>query len=138
MALMLFFGCLYVLAAEYVKMYPPRSDVLLFQRGHVPPHTRGEDEEAVPTSKIADTKSQGPALAIGTDVLGSTQGANLVWSGLTYEIKVDKKEKLILNHIDGWVKPNTLTALMVRATIPGKRRSSQNIRDHLEPARLAC
>ncbi|KAH3672518.1 hypothetical protein WICPIJ_010037, partial [Wickerhamomyces pijperi] len=34
------------------------------------------------------------------------------WRDVTYDIKVGKKPKRILDHIDGWVKPGTLTALM--------------------------
>lgn len=35
------------------------------------------------------------------------------WKDVTYDIKLKGEERRILDHIDGWVKPGTLTALMV-------------------------
>lgn len=82
-ALMVFFACLYVLAAEYVKMLPPRSDVLLFQRGEVPIKSRTDDEEALLRLTISDTKPEDPDIATNTDMLG-TSGceSSLEWSYL--------------------------------------------------------
>lgn len=41
------------------------------------------------------------------------QASILHWKDLSYEVKVPKGTKKILNSIDGWVEPGTLTALMV-------------------------
>lgn len=35
---------------------------------------------------------------------------------MVYDIKIKKEERRILDHVDGWVKPGTLTALMVGHT----------------------
>lgn len=38
------------------------------------------------------------------------------WKDVTYDIRIKGEDRRILDHIDGWVKPGTLTALMVRCT----------------------
>ena len=34
------------------------------------------------------------------------------WKDLTYQVKIKSEDRVILNHVDGWVKPGQLTALM--------------------------
>ena len=34
------------------------------------------------------------------------------WRNLTYTVKIKSEERVILNNIDGWVKPGEVTALM--------------------------
>ena len=34
------------------------------------------------------------------------------WRDLTYQVKIKSEERVLLNHVDGWVKPGQLTALM--------------------------
>lgn len=41
------------------------------------------------------------------------QTAIFTWKDVVYDIKIKKEERRILDHVDGWVKPGTLTALMV-------------------------
>lgn len=114
-ALMVLFGTVYLASAEFIKILPPRSDVLLFQRGHIPATVRSEaedEENSAVSHVIADKVKVGKQTTI-PDSLHTNDGAHFVWSGLTYKIKEGKKEKTILSDIDGWVKPGTLTALMV-------------------------
>ena len=35
------------------------------------------------------------------------------WKDVVYDIKIKGKPRRLLDHVDGWVKPGTLTALMV-------------------------
>ena len=35
------------------------------------------------------------------------------WQDVCYDIKIKSETRRILDHVDGWVKPGTLTALMV-------------------------
>jgi hypothetical protein len=114
-ALIALFSTIYLLSSEFVTMLPPRSDILLFQRKHVPAatHQRDDEETAFVTHGNAD-KLEDKNDGTSTGILEVTKGAHFVWSGLTYDIKVGKRNKRILNDIHGWVKPGTLTALMVR------------------------
>ncbi len=41
------------------------------------------------------------------------RSATLHWRNLCYNIKTKSGTRRILNNIDGWVKPGTMTALMV-------------------------
>lgn len=34
------------------------------------------------------------------------------WKDLTYQVKIKSEDRVILNHVDGWVKPGQITALM--------------------------
>ena len=40
------------------------------------------------------------------------QTAIFSWKDVTYDVKIKKETRRILDHVDGWVKPGTLTALM--------------------------
>lgn len=42
------------------------------------------------------------------------RGATIHWESINYEIKTHSGPRKILTAIDGWVRPKTLTALMVR------------------------
>lgn len=43
---------------------------------------------------------------------GSQQTKIFHWKNLTYSVKIKSEERVILNQIDGWVKPGQVTALM--------------------------
>ncbi|KAI1120567.1 BcatrD protein [Nemania abortiva] len=111
-ALFSLFASVYLLASEFITMLPPRSDVLLFQRGHMPHLQDSKDEEKGHNSPTNVEKLNVGEKTIKHDMLGTSDSTHLMWSGLTYKIKENKNEKVILNNIDGWVKPGTLTALM--------------------------
>ena len=40
------------------------------------------------------------------------QEAIFSWKDVCYDVKIKGENRTILNHVDGWVKPGTLTALM--------------------------
>ncbi|EDK44697.1 multidrug resistance protein CDR1 [Lodderomyces elongisporus NRRL YB-4239] len=42
-----------------------------------------------------------------------------MWRNLTYQVKIKKEDRIILNRVDGWVKPGQITAL-IGATGAGK------------------
>ncbi|XDG09979.1 hypothetical protein ABKA04_009594 [Annulohypoxylon sp. FPYF3050] len=110
-ALGVFFAWTYVTATEYITMLPPRSDILLFQRGHMPSAPHIKDEE-MGTFHRSSAENLVESKKTTDDMLGINNGAHLLWTDLSYSVKEDKDDKVILNNIDGWVKPGTLTALM--------------------------
>lgn len=110
-ALLTLFSIIYVLATEFITMLPPRSDVPIFQRGHG--STSGHsDEECHQSYKPGTGKEWSEIEHKDLDHVGISNEPRILWSGLTYDIKDGKSEKRILDNIDGWVKPGTLTALM--------------------------
>jgi ATP-binding cassette, subfamily G (WHITE), member 2, PDR len=47
------------------------------------------------------------------DMIGTeTHAANLLWDGLCYDVKVKDGPKRLLDDVEGWIKPGTLTALI--------------------------
>ncbi|KAL4960885.1 pleiotropic drug resistance family ABC transporter [Aspergillus stella-maris] len=110
-AFLLFFLAAYIICSEYVRAKPSKGEILVFPRGKIPAfakEVRRDEEEA--TTK--ETPVQ--ASDTGDDHVGaiSKQTAIFHWQDVCYDIKIKGEDRRILNHIDGWVKPGTLTALM--------------------------
>jgi hypothetical protein len=102
----------YIFAAEHAK--PPRSkgEVLVFRKGRMPPSfdkKDGTDAEAQATGRpvVAEkgTTNGNSGLAAGASVFH--------WEDLCYDIQIKGKDRRLLDHVDGWVKPGLSTALMV-------------------------
>lgn len=110
----------YMVAAENVAAKKSKGEVLVFRLGHKPAafkENKGDAESggtpvAGPVGKavsgnVSDGHSsdkEGGAIQKTTSVFH--------WSNVCYEVKVKGETRQILDHIDGWVKPGTLTALM--------------------------
>ncbi|KAL4774475.1 ABC-2 type transporter-domain-containing protein [Aspergillus nidulans var. acristatus] len=105
-AFMAFFLFTYLTATEYISEAKSKGEVLLFRRGQAPPN-------------VDDVETHSPATA-GEKVDQSTQDvANIQrqtaifhWKDVCYDIKIKNEPRRILDHVDGWVKPGTCTALM--------------------------
>jgi ATP-binding cassette subfamily G (WHITE) protein 2 (PDR) len=90
--------------------------VLVFRRGYVPAAFK-------PKSAGADDKEAGDVdrAAVDADVLEKADQAVAViqrqtaifhWEDVTYDIKIKGNDRRLLDRVDGWVQPGTLTALM--------------------------
>jgi len=108
-----FFGFLiiYVLSSEFIRAMPSKGEVLVFPRGKIPAFAkkvRQDDPEAVSTSEKHEvmSKESDEAAAI------IKQTAIFHWEEVCYDIKIKSENRRILDRVDGWVKPGTLTALM--------------------------
>ncbi|KAF5666080.1 ABC transporter CDR4 [Fusarium heterosporum] len=103
------FLIMYFFAAEHAK--PPRSkgEVLVFRKGRMPPSfEKTEDAEAQATDRPVIAE-KGTNNATG----GLTAGASVFhWEDLCYDIQIKGKDRRLLDHVDGWVKPGHSTALM--------------------------
>ncbi|TVY36200.1 ZEB2-regulated ABC transporter [Lachnellula subtilissima] len=102
----------YLIAAEYVTAKKSKGEVLVFRRGHVPAVLKesGSDvESGVPTGSKPSTATSedGDNLA-----MIEKQTAIFHWEDVCYDVKIKSETRRILDHVDGWVKPGTLTALM--------------------------
>jgi len=112
-AFMIFLMVFYLGATELISAKKSKGEVLVFRKGHTPASLKEtkSDEEA------ADEHSNGAALAkqesytSATDII-QKQTAIFSWRNVCYDIKIKSEERRILDHVDGWVKPGTLTALM--------------------------
>ncbi|RAH63243.1 hypothetical protein BO85DRAFT_19895 [Aspergillus piperis CBS 112811] len=109
----LFFSlALYIISSELVRAKPSKGEILVFPRGKIPAFARRipgvGDVESYPTSEkyAVDGEDVDHTAAI------VKQTSIFHWQDVCYDIKVKGKPRRILDHVDGWVKPGTLTALM--------------------------
>lgn len=109
------FCALYLLATEYISLHKSRGEVLLFRRT-MTKSTKVDDEETSAVKRNNDDTSATPnssAPSIKASPESMANGATFLWENLSYEIPVKQGQKKILESIEGWINPGTLTALIV-------------------------
>lgn len=108
---MVFFCCTYLGSAEFISAKKSKGEVLVFRRGHMPASAKSSPNDIesgasrVPVSEKAEKVDNAGAII-------QRQTAIFHWEDMCYDIKIKNEERRILDHVDGWVKPGTLTALM--------------------------
>lgn len=109
---MIAFGTVYLTATEFISAQKSKGEVLLFPRGLVPSVNAQDDEEGLPDDR--QTSELVAVEKIDTHVPATIlkQTAIFQWSDVVYDIKIKGEPRRLLDHVDGWVKPGTLTALM--------------------------
>lgn len=115
-AFTLFFLMTYMVSAELVSEKKSKGEVLVFRLGHKPAFIGDQKGDA------EGGKSVGGPVVASRDVEHSDsdkeagfiqkQTSVFHWKDVCYEVKIKGETRQILNHVDGWVKPGTLTALM--------------------------
>ncbi|KAJ5159716.1 multidrug resistance ABC transporter [Penicillium canariense] len=109
-AFMFILMLVYLAATEIVTEKKSKGEILVFRRGHKA-LKKGKSlkdvEGGSDRSAAVEKKTQSDNLAII-----ERQTAIVQWKDVCYDIKIGKENRRILDHIDGWVKPGTLTALM--------------------------
>ena len=112
-AMTLLFCGIYLTAAEYISARRSKGEVLVFRRGLVPDENSKEDEEGVPLDR-PNTKDLVPQRTVSAgDVPPSIQKQTAIfhWEAVNYDIKIKSETRRLLDDVDGWVKPGTLTAV---------------------------
>ncbi|KAH8692011.1 putative ABC multidrug transporter [Talaromyces proteolyticus] len=111
-AFFFFFLALAIWATEVITAKPSKGEVLVFPRGKIPAFAKGkkkiEDPEASeePNQTVVQKDGYDSAAAI------VKQTSIFHWQNVCFDIKIKGEPRRILDDIDGWVKPGTLTALM--------------------------
>jgi len=120
---MVAFCVIHVLASQYILAERSKGDVLVFQ-------SRPQTLQQPSSSGPEDGRMNAP-LTFAQDVnrlrshqfetfdqmTGLTiqkQSVVFQWNNLCYDVATKHGTKRILNEVTGWVKPGTMTALMVR------------------------
>jgi ABC-type multidrug transport system ATPase subunit/ABC-type multidrug transport system permease subunit len=98
-AFTVFWGMTYLIGVDLVQAAKSKGEVLVYRRGH-----KKQDFEAV-SPVLASTKP-------GKQIQIQQQTAVFHWSDVSYDVRIKKETRRILDHVDGWVKPGTRTALM--------------------------
>lgn len=112
-AFLVFFLVTCVWFAKTVRAKKSQGEVLLFQRRKFEQEISKQQrtdaekgESSIPMQVITDQ------IILKEQLHLQKQTATFHWSDITYDIKVKGGSRRLLNMIDGWVKPGTLTALM--------------------------
>ncbi|KAK9372202.1 ABC-2 type transporter-domain-containing protein [Lipomyces chichibuensis] len=108
-AYVVFFCAVYLTATEYISAAKSKGEVLVFKRGQLPPAANSADDEENALSHDkenieSDSWSHEVNLLKQTDIF--------FWKDVCYDIKIKGEPRRLLNVVDGFVKPGTLTALM--------------------------
>lgn len=103
------FIILNTLLSEYLKNVVGGGDMLLYKRGHLP---QGNEETV--DGKVATKEEMLVALnGEGADLEKIVAEKDVFsWQNLDYTIPYDGATRQLLNNIQGYVKPGTMTALM--------------------------
>ncbi|KAH7419378.1 ABC-2 type transporter-domain-containing protein [Cadophora sp. MPI-SDFR-AT-0126] len=99
---------LHLVATEYVASERSKGEVLVFLRKAMKHLKRKNDVESglaqATSHQIDDGNTSGAMVEKQTSVFH--------WGKVSYDIKIKGEPRRILDEVDGWVKPGTLTALM--------------------------
>lgn len=109
-----FLCSVYLLATERLSAQRSKGEVLISRRGRSSKATSFNDKEAQ-YGRMAKSGPQQVKVDMSTsEGLGrqGTRAATFVWDGLSYEIKKRSNWQRLLDDIEGWVEPGTVTALM--------------------------
>ncbi|WPH02729.1 Hypothetical protein R9X50_00559700 [Acrodontium crateriforme] len=111
-AFLIGFMAMYFVAVELNSSTTSTAEVLVFRRGHVP--------KALQDSKSKDDE-KGDAQGAGTTQMADKDTVKNVlpeqkdiftWRDVVYDIEIKGEPRRLLDHVNGWVRPGTLTALM--------------------------
>ena len=114
---MIFFLGVYLVATELITAQRSKGEILVYPRGQVPAVLlKGSGDVEAQDMKSKDGLG-GRVERTGTSRADQgiiqRQTSIFSWRDVVYDIKIKKQPRRILDHVDGWVKPGTLTALMV-------------------------
>jgi hypothetical protein len=114
-ALTIFLTFCHLVTSELVSSQRSKGEVLVFRRGRTLSMRRkkdNQDEEKLP-STMAQNNFQ---VTDEPDTISGVEKQDSIfhWQNVTYDIKIKGEPRRILDQVDGWIRPGTLTALMVR------------------------
>jgi ATP-binding cassette subfamily G (WHITE) protein 2 (PDR) len=115
-AFTIFFLGFYMVATEFVSEKKSKGEVLVYRRGHKPAAAAHAEKKHDPEAAMANI---GPVVTAERSRGQGKDGGMLQeqtsifqWHDVCYDIKIKGEARRILDNVDGWVKPGTLTALM--------------------------
>ena len=101
---------------DMISAQKSKGEVLVYQRGAIPADMEARKDD-IETGYVSEKSGSGSR--DGKEEVNIQRQTSIVsWKDVTYDIKIKGEERRILDHVDGWVKPGTLTALMVSLPMP--------------------
>ena len=114
-AFMAFLCVMYLLASEKIHTQRSKGEILVFCRDKAAKFPSSNDEEAwtpdqPTTNGVEKTRSHASKYLSASN---ETRAATFLWDELSYDVPVRSGSRRLLHSVEGWIKPGTLTALMV-------------------------
>lgn len=112
-ALMVGLCAVYLVATEFISAQRSKGEVLVFRKGQVPAMVKKDDEEEKADDRPTAQGVVADRTVSGREVPPSIQKQTAIfhWDGVDYDIKIKDGHRRLLDDVDGWVKPGTLTAV---------------------------
>jgi ATP-binding cassette subfamily G (WHITE) protein 2 (PDR) len=119
-----FFLFVYIMLTELNKGAMQKGEITLFLRGDLKKQRKISKKHEDQPSDIENAKmTENEKIRLDDQLEADTpekiddkkiQSSNQTfhWRDLTYQVKIKTEDRVILDHMDGWVKPGQLTALM--------------------------
>jgi ABC-type multidrug transport system ATPase subunit len=105
---MVFFNAAYLVATEFISSDKSKAEALVFRPGHAPAHLQSEDDAeggAVIVNRLEVTHTN--------EMIHLPEQKDIfTWKAVNYDIPVKEGTRRLLDNVNGWVKPGSLTALM--------------------------
>lgn len=108
------FGLLaiYITAAEFVSEKKSKGEVLLWPRSALKKQKK-EGQRPDEENQQRNTSRTSSDTATNEQAVEALKQTSIFhWKDLTYTVPIKDEKRVILNKVNGWVKPGTLTALM--------------------------
>ncbi|KAB8215524.1 ABC-2 type transporter-domain-containing protein [Aspergillus novoparasiticus] len=106
-AFLIFFHVLYLTATEFISADKSTAEALVFRPGHAPSYLQdGDGIEVDKTTPTTEVRADADSIRL------PEQKDILSWKSVCYDIPVKDGTRRLLDNVNGWVKPGTLTALM--------------------------
>lgn len=114
-----FFLFLYLLLTELNKGKRQKGEVALFLLNPIGSRNKKQKHSDLESGNLNEKMSYNQVDST-KDHSGSSNSSDKIpsdkeifhWRNLTYEVKIKSENRVLLDHIDGWVKPGQVTALM--------------------------
>jgi ATP-binding cassette, subfamily G (WHITE), member 2, PDR len=110
---MVFLGGTYIAATEFISAKKSKGEVLVFRRRHASALTKQKIAADPEAASIGGATVTAEILRPQVSAHLATQTSIFHWKDVCFDIRVKNETRRLLDHVDGWVKPGTLTALMV-------------------------
>ncbi|KAK6875673.1 Multidrug resistance protein CDR2, partial [Candida tropicalis] len=110
---------LYIALTELNKGAIQKGEIVLFLRSSLKKHKRRFTEFDIESGSTVENICIQIVQKASIEQNSIRDSCNLpsdkeifFWKDLTYQVKIKKEDRVILDHVDGWVKPGQITVLM--------------------------
>lgn len=104
----------HLVMSEVVASERSKGEVLVFRRSRMKMAKRATTDEESGSASAHDSEKFDDSNSTEHNV--QKQDSIFHWEKVKYDIQIKNETRTILNSVDGWIKPGTLTALMVSSS----------------------